>query len=749
MTGAFSAQLRLCIDPQRDTTHAHPDPVEYVLWVPGGDVVRLVCRNGAWMAIKPYETWLGKDEEKPITATHSFSIRITISKSNFRTQDGNSPIERVYIDPTGVSKKGHVKRNVSAFVEGGGSDDLDIILSTSVPDASTAFGLHTFALARRHMHTQTKSWQWVAAAVVPWSMLSDPDPTFALSTFMWSDIRMQTAGINHSSELVVVNVKSNMVHSRTHDTTAADIQNVVQNYTLPEFTALHASSLPPEFLSQSKYTDQNDVRTSTLNTHLEGLTYNVPDVKLGNEGADVGNELMGASAQAWYVWTGPVMEESWLEEKMSQVAWLHQYDLERYVKDVNRLLKCAEDGTIWSDETSEDYHLFQRLLTDVIRLVTMHATSSPYVEDMRWKNDKEAKSSDTYTSSLTVPGDCEDGSQSAYMIYMSILFCKEWRKPKVLALRKLAAFLGMPVCITGTSTNPMKPGQGGGTHAYGAVIPFPRFVAALFGADDTHARAAAFAKFKTTFGYACPAYAGELDVSSIETTLFATPLARFHAHHPGVEKEKHEIMRKFVMEELGETKCAAINVSYNFILDADCACHLLAFKAFTSAHRELFYSTPGFGHYPKTLKGDTATEHSCSFVFSRPTGGIGVKRDELYLADHDMGWELRVPHPMTEGVWESDMRLILNTRQPVVKLVPRLVDPMKRPDMNVVAFMNHADAFDYSKPHVFVFVYDAAYEYEDGDTAHEKMEKLKGEFGAESMVLGMYDKSLVYVFTFK
>lgn len=738
MTGKLAAHIRLCIDPLRDTTHAHPDPVEYTIWVPGGDVVRLVCRNDEWMAVKPYETWVGKDEEPPVMGTHSFAIRISIPKTRFRTQDGNSKLERVYTD-MGHAKAGNVKRNIKVFTEET-AGDIDLILSTPVPDA-VAFGIHTYATTRRHAHTKVKSWQWVSAAVVPWSMLSDPDPTFALTTFMWSDIRMKTAGINHSTEMLVVHVRNNMVHS-PRDEMQTDIQNVVQSYTLPEFTTLHASSLPPEFLN--RFGDQNDVRTSTLNTHLEGLRYNVPGVKLGEDGEDVGNELMGSSAQSWYVWTASVVEESWIESKMHQVAWLHQYDMKNYVHDVNRLLRAAEAGTIWTDP---DSHLFQRLLTDVVRIVTMHATSSPYVEDMRWKNDDEAVSSDTYTSSLTVPGDCEDGAQSAYMIYMSILFSKEWREPRVLALRKLAAFLGIPVCITGTSTNPMKPGQGGGTHAYGAVIPFPRFVDALFGADAS-ARDAAFARFKSMFGYACPAYASELDVSSIETTLFATPLARFHEHHPGVESDKHRVMERFVRERLGEHMCAAINVSYTFILDSDCACHLLAFRAFTSAHRELFYTTPGFGHFPRTMSGDPATEYSCSFVFSRPKGGIGIKRDELYLADHDMGWELRVPRSMTESVWESDMRLIRSTRQPVVKLIPRLTDPMKRPDRNAMAYLNHVNAFDYSRPHVFVFVYDVAHEYKEGVNAHQQMLELKDELEAQSVVVGVYDKSLVYVFTF-
>lgn len=746
MSGQTAAHIRLCIDPLRDVTHAHPDPVEYSLWVPGGDVVRLVCRDGAWRFVKPYETWLGKDDDKPKVGTQSFRIRISVSGSNFRTQDGNSVLKRVYADTTGVSKQDHVKRNVKAFVDGG-SDELDIYLSTSVPDSSTAFGLNTFTLARRHMHTRVKCWQWVSAALVTWDMLSSPDPTFALTTFMWSDIRMKVANVNRSTEMLVVHVVSNSIHDRTYDTTAEDVRSVVETYTLPEFMALHASSLPPEFLSHPKYEGQNDVRTSTLNTHLEGLRYDLKGVKLGGDGEDVGNELMGASAQSWYVWTGSVVEESWILEKMAQVAWLHQYDLGRYVKDVDRLLGAAANNTIWSDETSNDYHLFQRLLTDVVRLVTMHATSSPYAEDMRWKNDEEATSSDTYTSALTVPGDCEDGAQAAYTIYMSILFGKEWKNPKVLALRKLAAFLGMPVCITGTSTNPMKPGQGGGTHAYGAIIPFPRFVAALFGKDNGAAKGAAFKKFEERFGYACPDYAGELDVSSIETTLFATPLARFHAHHPGVEREKHEIMKTYVKEELGEKMCAAINVSYNFILDSDCACHLLAFKAFTSAHREMFYSGGRFAHVPRTLDGTDSTEYSCSFVFSRPAGGIGIKRTELYLVEQDIGWELKAPQSMSKRVWDADARLILNTRQPVVKLVPRLVDPMKHTDMNFVVHMNHANAFDYSKPHVYVFVFDAAHEYE-GVTAHEKMNELKDELGAKSMVVGMYDKSLVYVFTF-
>lgn len=798
------------------------EEVCYEIWVPDGDCVRVVFYQNEWRFVRPFETWTSHDAGAPATRTEN-PLYVVVDRKKFRSPivEPNAAKDVTLVDHTGATGKTVALNRRPADDSDANKDALRIRLGTRFSDSPVAFGVNVYSRERRSASNPSRIWSWTSAAVVPWSLLNDHGALFAMRTFMWSDKRMKTE-VARMSELLIVQSRDVVMHGVVQRLDLPScVLSVTQEYANPEFEALMRCNLTPEMHRAFK-DEQASVRNSTFNTTLDGLPYAAGGATF--MGGPMPEEFMGASAQAWYYYNGPVVTAGWLIQKLHQVAFLHCYDVDRnYVRDANAVI----NGELWKDNPS----LAQRLLTNVVRIATMHATSSPYAEDGR--DDPatgERKDSDSYSSALKVPGDCEDGAHAAYMVYMSVLF-GDWagdtsatkaERQILRALQQLAAYLGVPVCITGTSANPMRPAYevdpvtkkrvlraSGGTHAYGAVVPFPRFVRALFGAEAAAAfkknrTEGPYARFRAAFGYDCPESAEELEVSAIETTLFSTPLSGHHEHHPGVEREKYDIMREFFRSVLGERHCAAINAMYTFVLDEDCACHQLALKCFTDAHRQLFYTgeKDRVEAHPRTMRGGDAGAFSCTFAFWRPqrvtaeserpsferrelregedptktwtamgyaesevpkdppqggkhlmptrekpTDYIGVHRDELYRHEGDCGWELRVPVAMPERLWEEDWALIRSARAPFQPLVARVVDPQKDVDLNAAFAVEHAGRFRHDEPHIVVFIYDVAHVYDGGETVVQKMDKLCSALGATKHVSSMYDKCLVVVFT--
>lgn len=727
------------------------EEVCYEIWVPGGDCVRVVWHKGEWTLVHPFETWTSHDEGPPVTNKQTHALRVYIDKEHFRSKKPSTHKDKVPL----VSERGMCADPIEigrAPMNPDSRSATHINLYTAMTDTPVAFGMNVYSLeSTSSSNNKRKVWSWTSAAVVPWSHLikTCPNP-IAFKTFMWSDIRMNTNVVG-MSELLIVHSMDVVRYETNRRDLAADVKTVNAYVFKEEFDAFAKLEFSPDTLKKLRNgEEQMAVRNSTFNTTLDGLSYSVPGETFG--GDNMPEEFMGSSAQSWYYYDKPVVTMDWLIQKLAQVSFLHSNNVETsFVNDVANIITGN-----WKDEQKA-----QKLLTDVVRICTMHATSTPYVPDEREDpTTGKKKDSDLYCSALKVPGDCEDGAHSAYMIYMSILF-HDWASERIpegktakdrqniVALQKLAAYLGFPICITGTAANPMKPSSAGGTHAYGCIIPFPRFVKALFGSSlSAEDEKAVYHAFKTKFNYEYPRDTDPLEVSAIETTLFSTPLVGHHLH-PEIEHEKYKILRKFAMEEMGEHHCAAINFMYTFVLDDDCACHLMAIKGFTTAHRELFYSDSApLTLHPRLMDGTMCREsYSCTFAFWRPGGYIGVHRDELYHMENDCGWELRVPVEMDGATWESDTTLIQSCRAPFQALVARVVDPQKSNDVNALLAAKYMDWFRYDEPHIMVFVYDAMYKYPDGKSVGEKMKELAQALGARKYVTSLYDKCLVIIFT--
>jgi hypothetical protein len=705
------------IDVERVGKYYEDKDITYVVWSPNGDVARVAYGDDGWEWTYPFETMDFEHKKSVVDVCGSKGgqkISVQINPSRFREGTGKIPIppDVAAYDYMGKQLESGCMYRSSSLISKESKNKKSRIVLSSDGDHPIAFGVHAFARIARSDEDQliqmrgskdrtpNLSYQWISACVVPWKFIHDYKTTL-MEMFMWSDKRFQTEHDKYKERLIISRddhgVIARELNAEGIEMLGSYVDRIAREYTTREFQVMYEHHLPPNLL-KTYGEEQDDVRLSTFNTHLEGLPYHVTDVKL-SDGSSLPDAYLGASAQAWYVYSKPVVTEEWILQKLKQVSALWSYDVSSYVDDVNDLISDTE----WTD----DPH-YKKMLTDVIRIATMNATSSPYTEDKRRFSNGTSKDSDTYTCALTAPGDCEDGAHSAYMIYMSILFGSNWKNPQVKALQKLAAYLGMPICITGTASNPMRPvnKSQGGTHAYGAVIPYRKFIQALF-RDNEAAIRKALDLFRSRFGFEAP---DKMDASSIETTLFSSPLVDHHASHPLDQSAAYDIVKNMMQREFGETHCAWRNLSYTHLLDDKTAVHLLAFKAYTSAHREMFYSSnESFDWYPQTIDGRDAGKHSCTFTFLRADGNVGIQRSELYLYKYMNVWTFAVPYAMSEELFDIDMKLVENTRQPYVPLCERVYDPQKSRKSNeanaqaCVALYEH---FDYSRPHVLIFVYD-------------------------------------------
>lgn len=686
------------------------DEVQYVFWVPGGNVARLILCENEWKWVKPYETDEGKNDPPVQSGDAVCVVEISVNKYAFRQTHS--------IQNMNSTKAHEISRNNKATLTAlkrkpsipkTPDSCVSVCLGTRFPNAEIAFGIHSYVRTPRQSNENShESWQWIGACLIR-KIHAREYETLQQPIFMWSDARMNTEKSSEDSQFyheefaIVQNEWQNTRMECNFDELSACIDSctrVVAN----EFLAMKNARKRKDF-DESYDEDQWKTRMSTFNTHLEGLCFDPTNIKIPIEGKElIPPEFMGATAQAWYVYDKPVVDGKWLVARLDEAFWLHQYDKRNYVKDVQAIVQGKNPPAE------------RKLLTDVVRIATMHSTSSPYTEDKRRFEDGTSKDSDTYTSGLTVPGDCEDGAYAAYMIYMSILF-GTWTDlnakdlANVKALQRLAAYLGMPVCITGTAASPKSThkSKSAGTHAYGAVIPYHTFVCALF--DEPEDQTQAMNIFKERFGFEAPSE----DVVSLamETTLFCTPLLAHHEHNMNEGSKEFDELRDFAVRVMNERSCLAKNFFYTFVLDEDHACHVLALKAFTTAHREMLYKNRMYdfkGRVKIMEKNDElGSEYNCAFAFYQ--NGVGVDRYELFHTKNPI-WKLRAISMMTKKEWDSDARLMLNTRQPAVPLIARSWDPEKSLESNETnkEFIRlKGDAFHYNRHHLLMFVYDMSY----------------------------------------
>lgn len=703
-------------------------------------VVRLVADKDEWRWAPPFE------RDDPV---HANAVP-------FASVDHGVNVLELKVDPASFRRRGLVakdKKGLRVLMSSGeyremgmvdpppnynmGDNSVFIPIDIRKYDTGVAFTVRTYHWKSTRPtgwfakgKEERKTWQWVSSVIVPWkALIAGGEHEVGFQTFQWSDVRLDIREPSHEILVVRKFGKFNesyvpppvkiqdalelrlpgdmsqeeheeatraIVLSSSTPNLIADMIRVSDGYVVPEFYYMRKVAL-----RHGRVGYDNAVRCAqgTLGLSVNGLQY---DMRAKLRSGNVPWEYFGVSMQSWFVYTTPAATPQWFLARLAEVQRLHDYYGSSFEEDVALIVKGGEMKT-------DVRRRLRRRLTDVVRLVTMHSVTRPYIPDHVDVDDAHWIMSDTYSPGLAIPGDCEDGAQAAYLLYMTLLFgeyhkdvnlSREERK-KLELLRSCAAICGVPMGVTGTSFDPIG-NTDGESHAFGVVIPFDTYVKAMFGED---ALPRAMELFKERYGFEYPSTFFQRP-KVLETTVFCTTSYEEHApQDTKVTKAVHEWAA--AMQEM---RPVWTNTAIVFENNEDSACHNYLIRAYGSYNREFF---PAKEFIPTLLEGGAATEHSCSFVFCVENGEVGITRDEFFHDENRREFALRVPVAMSKEAWDAERNLLLDVDRPVVPLIPIVEDPYKNED-RVALYDRHDDTVPSGARRLHVFVYDINYVYPDG-----------------------------------
>lgn len=745
-------QVQLYVDPNPSWVNTC-----YEIFTRAG-VVRIARRGGVpgipgtgpWVWTRPFETFdpLRPDEPPPFKDAKDTPnvLGIKIDGTSFRCGSlglcDKGKDELVYFDKNGkVGTRAYGAKKKPASSMRGGDTTVFLPIALDPYQTGVAFSVRTYLWSEtRPLDATTLDqrkyvWRWVSSAVIPWKTLVDcGDKDFALDTFQWSDARSDLPDVVHETFIVRKLSKPFNFMGPTNDHETHTLLKEIHELRFPDgnstsqkehddatMRAVDESRLPrlmshlvrvTESFVVSEYdymmrlqTDPHDSHVGlalattcahgTLGIAIDGLPY---DSKGSRRAGGLEWKFYGLSMQSWYLYDKPVVTSRWILDRLEEVQRLHCYE-KSMEEDVENIV-C---GGSFSEK---EHKRLRRRLTDVVRLCTIHSVSRPYIPDHTYNAKREWVPSDTYTPGLALPGDCEDGSQASYLIYMTLLFGNYYRDSDLtekergilMNLRKCAAICGVPLGVSGTSYNPMK-NVDGEPHAFGVVVPFDQYIVAVFGKDVLHD---ALARFRSKYDFEYPTHFKQRP-KVVETTVFCTTSYEEHDPEPAVVT----CVVDEWLAEMGELHPAYSNVTKLLQNNESRSCHNYAIRAYGSYNREFCKDL-----LPKTWSDDTdASEYSCSFVFALENSKyVGITREQLFHDENHVDFVLRVPLSMSSEVWDSERELSLDLVRPIVPLISLGSDPYKKEEDRFELY-RHDRLAPAGVRRVVIFVYDINYVY--------------------------------------
>lgn len=320
--------------------------------------------------------------------------------------------------------------------------------------------------------------------------------------------------------------------------------------------------------------------------------------------------LKGYSPESyWKMKKDKVASGRWYIARLKESLSLRGWELKQFNKE-------CKIGFQKPFQVVEDFH---RCLVDVVRVVTMHFSTRPYVTDHKFRMDTNGKPEmvdvDDFRIGLVVPGDCEDGAGGAYQLLLCLLFNETLlgdvstpeEKEALMNLRKCAVVNGVPVGVSGMSRDPYnKHNAHRSSHMFGAMIPFPIFCSYLLGeaVAEHHME-------KTLIPYLCGKYdftnprVFEISKKSavLETTMITTS---FYRCRDGVSEGKRKELKQLeslITKQIRENILPWDHLTYMFPLadekdsytkNEGGRVHERVIRVFTSAHEEGCFFPEGF-----------------------------------------------------------------------------------------------------------------------------------------------------------
>lgn len=362
----------------------------------------------------------------------------------------------------------------------------------------------------------------------------------------------------------------------------------------------------------------------------------------------------GLSAQS--LWLPPttttnnskeVVSDKWVEDSLKSILSLRGATLDDFLKEVYE----------------------QKCLSDVVKLVTYHASTWPYSTDhaLVMRNGLLVEvMTDTQEVARSKPGDCEDSAAISIQIALDIMKKQSSPSKVVQCVRRCLAILGVPCGLSGTTISPKKDKSAVTLeeeldlpcHMFAAFIPLPMFHSMMFPKESFPTK-----HFCEYFGFKqMPEI--PLHAAIVEGTMMSTP---FYTSRTSVTSEKIEACTK-----LKSVLQRDVKEDLSFIWRNYTTPHVFAFDRTRgihmhySAYRLFTFALPCFYGTPEQTTG--------SFVMYSGENKLGIPVIELFkhherIADIAQ-WKLKVSTDMPRSVYDLEQEVIEQFIRPTVTLQP-------------------------------------------------------------------------------
>jgi hypothetical protein len=413
----------------------------------------------------------------------------------------------------------------------------------------------------------------------------------------------------------------------------------------------------------------------------------------------------GLSASAlWIQPPNQVVTDQWIHQSLQEILAIRGATLEDFL-------------AVPLNRPSEDQ---QKCLSDVVKLMTIHTTTWPYVTDHVILNKPDGRREnqiiDVMEAARLRPGDCEDSASMAVQIATDILNRTDTKDPIIIKVRQCIAVLGVPCGMNGSIVDPNQSDELElQSHMFAGFIPIPMYASMIGQPFDLH-------KMMKDFGFTDKPYI-PLHIALMEGTVLSTPYYTSRDHLAEDKKQKAHQVRSVLQQMVDEGDPAVwknycVPLPLTMHQDKGFHVHHAVYRVHTHAESFFFTSTTPWSVKVK------------SYVLYDQTGDLGIPGTEFfckYLRVPE-GWSMKEPVIRTHEVWALEQEVTRQFLHPHPVPLDRSLKP---------PHLHHSDRNH--RLHVFVWQH-------RGQETDLVIQKIKQTIGAKDVIEEPYGHGTMITF---
>lgn len=412
----------------------------------------------------------------------------------------------------------------------------------------------------------------------------------------------------------------------------------------------------------------------------------------------------GLSASAlWIQPPNPVVTDQWVHQSLQEILSIRGATLEDFL-------------AVPLNKPSEQQ---QKCLSDVVKLMTIHTTTWPYVTDhviiQKADGSRENQIIDVMEPARLRPGDCEDSASMAVQIATDILNRTETTDQVIIKVRQCIAVLGVPCGMNGSIVDPNQSDELElQSHMFAGFIPIPMYAAMMAQLFNPQ-------QMMQDFGFKERPYI-PLHIALMEGTVLSTPYYTSRDHLAEDKQQKAQQVRR-VLQQMVDEGDPAVWKNYCVPLPLTTTgkgfhVHHAVYRVHT--HAESFFFPP--------LSGATIVK---SYVLYDQTGDLGIPGAEFfckYLTVPE-GWRMKEPVVKTDEVFALEQEVSRQFLHPYPVPLDR---SMEKPPHSFPSDRNH-------RLHMFIWQH-------RGQETDLVIRRIKQEIGAKDIIQQQYGHGLMITY---